>query len=254
MKNIRAMVLKRTDYRDADRIVTLFTREFGRISGIARFARSSRRRFGGALEPGSLVDVTLAMGPRRGTLYEMKNARVLRGVSGFVKSMKRLNAVMLALKLAMAFLQEEQAVQEKFDILNDYIAIVSGRDPRAIDALLFELKWISYCGFAPHLDSCIRCKKVFLSDGGVKSEGWTFSYPDGGVLCGSCVTGRGENILHENAVNGLRAAVHFDGAHVLDDEASAALAIIRNYIEHILGRSIYSNTVRMNRNKMGIRR
>lgn len=46
-----ALLLRASDYRDADRIVTLFTRELGKVSAIARAAKSSRRRFAGALEP-----------------------------------------------------------------------------------------------------------------------------------------------------------------------------------------------------------
>lgn len=46
-----ALVLRRTPYRDADLVVTLFTESMGQISAIARAARKSQRRFGGSLEP-----------------------------------------------------------------------------------------------------------------------------------------------------------------------------------------------------------
>jgi hypothetical protein len=56
-----AVVLGVMDYREADRIVTLFTLEHGKIKGVARGAKRSIRRFGGALEPFARLAVQLAL-------------------------------------------------------------------------------------------------------------------------------------------------------------------------------------------------
>jgi len=50
-----ALVLRKVEYGDADLILSLYTESRGRISAIARSARKSRKRFTGALDPGSLV-------------------------------------------------------------------------------------------------------------------------------------------------------------------------------------------------------
>jgi DNA repair protein RecO (recombination protein O) len=51
MKSSEALLLRKRPYGDADYVITLFTREFGKISAFARNAKSSRKRFGGRLEP-----------------------------------------------------------------------------------------------------------------------------------------------------------------------------------------------------------
>lgn len=58
-----ALVLRRTPYRDADLVVTLFTEELGQVSALARAARKSQRRFGGGLEPFHTLDAELDEAP-----------------------------------------------------------------------------------------------------------------------------------------------------------------------------------------------
>ena len=69
-----ALVLRLVDYRESDRIVTLFTQELGVLGAIARGARSSRRRFAGALEPYAIVRVELTQ--TRSELWTLEAARM----------------------------------------------------------------------------------------------------------------------------------------------------------------------------------
>jgi DNA repair protein RecO (recombination protein O) len=55
-----ALILRRTPYRDADLVVTLFTQGLGQVSALARAARKSQRRFGGSLEPFHTLSVQIA--------------------------------------------------------------------------------------------------------------------------------------------------------------------------------------------------
>jgi DNA repair protein RecO (recombination protein O) len=71
-----ALVLRRTPYGDADLIVTLFTRELGQVSALARSARKSQRRFGGNLEPLHTLELELdqAVGAE---LLRLRDARIV---------------------------------------------------------------------------------------------------------------------------------------------------------------------------------
>lgn len=70
-----ALVLRRTPYREADLIVTLFTESIGQTSALARAARKSQRRFGGGLEPFHTLDAELEETPGA-ELMTLTNVRV----------------------------------------------------------------------------------------------------------------------------------------------------------------------------------
>ena len=63
--NAEAIVLRTWPIREADQIVALFTREFGKVKGVAKAAAKSRRRFGGALEPMTHVRASFVEKPSR---------------------------------------------------------------------------------------------------------------------------------------------------------------------------------------------
>jgi DNA repair protein RecO (recombination protein O) len=60
-----AIVLRTWPFHEADLLVSVFTREHGKVKGVARHAMRSRRRFGGALEPGTHVRAAWAERPRQ---------------------------------------------------------------------------------------------------------------------------------------------------------------------------------------------
>ncbi|HEX5101745.1 MAG TPA: recombination protein O N-terminal domain-containing protein, partial [Polyangiaceae bacterium] len=64
VRTTHALLLKRVEYGEADLVLTLFTERFGRISALARAARKSTRRFGGALEPMHTLEVALEERPK----------------------------------------------------------------------------------------------------------------------------------------------------------------------------------------------
>lgn len=225
-----AIVLKKVAYGDSDWIVTLFSRDLGRLGGFAKSARVSKRRFGGALEPGTLVELKYV--EKRGAeLVRMEDAAVLRPVTGVMKSIEKINAMSRALELSLGFLQERQAAPEKFDVLNDYIAWLNQNDPRAWDTLVFEFRWLSLCGFRPSFSGCAVCGRAV--DGGGR---WSFDLDHGGVLCASCLgMGRARIDLTGKTLKGLRNLS--DGACGEDAECAAAAGrVLGRYVGHILGR------------------
>jgi len=234
-KRTHALILKRLAYGDSDWIVTMFSRDVGRMGGIAKFARSSRRRFGGALETGTLVDMKYV--ERNGAeLVRIDQADVLRPINGVLKSLARISAMTRALELALTFLQERQPSPEKFDMLEGYLSRLNLRDPGVWDILSFEFRWISHCGFMPKLSGCAHCERD-LSEGGR----FAFDFDQGGLLCEACSKmSRGKLFLTRGALDGFSKLSNgtSDGD---ENEAAAAGHILGRYVEHILGRPMKSH-------------
>lgn len=229
-----AIVLKRIAYGDADWIVTLFSRDIGRFSGLARSARKSRRRFAGAFEPGTLVNVSF-LESRGGGLARLTEATPVRPLNGVTKSLERIHALTQALEIALSFLQERQAAPEKFDLLSEFILTLSERDPEGWDVLTFKFKWISHSGFRPHLGSCALCRKK-RDDG----KGWSFDLENGGLICGSCAK-RSMVSVHLTG-RALRGLTELESGNLFSEEpvADDAERVINRYITHIIGKPLRS--------------
>ena len=58
----KVIILKRISYGESDHIVSFFSRQSGRLSGIAKSAKKSQRRFGSSLEPGTVAEISFQKG------------------------------------------------------------------------------------------------------------------------------------------------------------------------------------------------
>ena len=85
----RALVVRLADYGDTDRIVGLFTRSRGLVSAIAKSARVSTKRFGGALQSGQLLDVVF--GRSGGALERLESATIVDAHLGLLTDLAKLD-------------------------------------------------------------------------------------------------------------------------------------------------------------------
>jgi DNA repair protein RecO (recombination protein O) len=150
-----ALFLRATDYREADRIVTLFTRDAGKLSAVARGARGSRRRFAGSLEPYSVIRVELDEG--RGELATLKRAELTRPFVHLLGELDRMDAA----SAALALLREAHAPRvpdpDLFVASVQYLTVVDHEgDPQRSLLLSFALRVLSRMGVAPRLAECGR--------------------------------------------------------------------------------------------------
>ena len=231
MKRVsQSIVLRRVAYGDADWIVTFFTRDMGRLSGMAKSARLSQRRFGGALEPGSVVDMRYSM-PRSHGLARLEEAQVLVPMNGAMKTLERLGAVARSLALALAFLQEHEPNPGKFDLLRDRLTRLSASDPTPNDLAAYELRWLALCGYAPEISRCARC-----GDGADGGDGWSFDFARGGFCCYSCRPGPESVGLSIAAHKGFESLAK--GGETDEVSSEAAARVLARYIDHLLGRPL----------------
>jgi DNA repair protein RecO (recombination protein O) len=232
-RTTNAIILKKIAYGESDLIITFFGRDGGRMSGIAKSARVSQRRFGGALELGSLVDLRYV--PRRGTdLVRIEDTQVNVPTTGIMSSLERLGALSRALELALAFLPEHQAAPEKFDLLAGHIFNLSREDPVPASVIAFELKWLSLVGYGPALENCMKC-------GGEPKAGetWSFSLDQGGIFCPHCVRRDTRRIeINEGAVRNMRNLAMEEEADLGQAETRSIQRLLAAYVEHILGRPL----------------
>jgi DNA repair protein RecO (recombination protein O) len=143
----QALLLKRVDYSESDRIATLFTLGQGKLAVMAKGARSSRSRFGpGGLEPFRSFEATFEVDPRR-ELAVLKGVARGRSWPGLLADLDSLAAGWRILELVDAFKQPHQAEPALFElILQAFARLDRGYSPA--HRLWFEARLLELEGLA----------------------------------------------------------------------------------------------------------
>jgi len=150
-----AVLLRAVDYRDTDRILTLFTREHGILSAVARGAKGSKRRFQGVLEPYTLLHVELEHA--RSDLFTLKRAEVRTVLGGILADLDRMRAGAGALRLVRELCAPRMVEPALFLALVQYLTLVEHMGDQDRGALLvFSLRLLGLTGHRLGLTRCGR--------------------------------------------------------------------------------------------------
>lgn len=173
-----AVVLRTRKLAEADRIITLLTREHGVVRAVAKGVRRTSSKFGARLEPFTHVDLQLYEGRNLDTITQAVTRAPYGAAIG--ADYERYTAASVMLETA-----ERLVVEERQPALQQYLLLVGGLRAMAVgehrpgDILAsFLLRSLSVAGYAPSFDGCARC--------GVLAQPYFFHPAAGGVLCGDC--------------------------------------------------------------------
>ncbi|PLX78515.1 MAG: DNA repair protein RecO [Desulfuromonas sp.] len=174
-----AIILRHSDYGEADRIVSFLTAEHGHIKGFARSARSSRRRFGAALEPLAEVGMHWKVRPGR-ELVDLREADLINLHHGLRRDLPTLTLASYGCELAELLFGESGPAPELFALLQAFLNHLDVEGSSVEARLLFELRILELAGYVPHLQHCAACFGP-LPEGAVG-----FSAASNGSLCPAC--------------------------------------------------------------------
>jgi DNA repair protein RecO (recombination protein O) len=192
-----ALVLGTMDYRESDRIVTIFTLEHGKIKGIARGAKKSVRRFGASLELFARISAELVL---REGLSGIISADILTLFPAIRKDLAKIGLAGYACELADALLPEGMCNPRLFRLLNSYLEHLDSSPATPSDRRFFEMNFLNVLGYCPSLEQCARCA------GSLHETAWSRdAMAANGLLCASC--GRGGKQVSLETVTLLRSAL-----------------------------------------------
>lgn len=173
-----AVVLRTQKLGEADRIVTLLTRQHGRVRGVARGVRKTTSRIGARLEPFSHVDVQLYEGRSLDTVTQVESIQAHGAVLAVDYARWTSGQAMLETAERLTPEEREPSVQQFALLVSGLRALSSGaHDPSLIlDAYL--LRSLAVAGWSPSFSDCARC--------GEAGPHRAFSIASGGMVCPSC--------------------------------------------------------------------
>ena len=155
LKESEAIVLRTYPLREADLLVTLFTRAEGKIRGVARSAKKSKRRFGGALEPLTYVRAYYDDRERQ-ELTRLDSCEVLESPLANEVSYPRAVALGHVAELLDELLPDREANDAVFRLALSVLSMLRGPDIW-MPITYFELWMTRLVGFLPELSECMEC-------------------------------------------------------------------------------------------------
>jgi len=235
---VEAVVLRHSDWGEADRLLTLYTRERGKVRAIAKGARRIRSRKAGHLEPFTHVTLQLAKGR---DLLIITQAETVEAYLPIRESLDKTSQAAYLSELLDRFTYEDES--ENFNIfrlLTETLGRIENEDDPWLAIRFYELHLLDLLGYRPHLFECANCGEK------IQAVDQFFSPAAGGVLCPRC--GAGLPGAWRVPVETLKYLRHFQRsdytsakhAHPGLEVQNEVEVLLQRYVTYLLERSLNS--------------
>lgn len=180
-----AVVLKSMKYRETSRIVTLYSREFGKFPVIAKGARERNSRFGSSLNGMCRVSAVVYRKETR-ELQLLSQCDLIDSFRHISEDMERLAAGMAVVELMDVVTHAEEENAPLFRLLVQTLETINTVPKNVVNALYaFEVRLLDILGFRPNFRTCFHCGALINEDS-VGTSGAEVIAGRGGILCSQC--------------------------------------------------------------------
>jgi len=171
------VILKQTKLGEFDKIVTIYTPEFGKLKAVAKGACRPKSKLGGNVEPLTHSLMLLAKGRN---LDIVTQSQTINGFLALKSDLWRMACGLYILELIDSFTVEGGENRPSFDLLLDILNQLSEPDSNETVLRYFELHLLHHLGYRPQLRRCVNC------DSPLKPVVNFFNPSKGGLLCPPC--------------------------------------------------------------------
>jgi DNA repair protein RecO (recombination protein O) len=231
-----AIVIRTVEFSETSLVVTLFTREFGKIGALAKGARRLKGPFESALDLLALCRIVF-LHKSSDALDLLTEAKLLRRFRPAGHDLSGLYAGYYVAELLAELTDEDDPHPELFDLADETLAALAAVEPVGKRLMRFELCALRLLGHMPSLDACVDCGTPVAPAGRV-----AFGQLDGGVLCPACRGGKRQVVTISAGVLRAMAQLAEPAGHAwrrleIDARSLGELrGVLNHYFTHLLGR------------------
>jgi DNA repair protein RecO (recombination protein O) len=232
-----AIVLRQRRLGDADKILTLYTANFGKIDAVAKGVRKTRSRMAGHVEPLAQATFQIAKGK---TLDIVTQVETIESFQALRDDLELLSRGLYACELLDKFTETHEPNFELYRLLLDTLRRIVKRDEIEVAVRFYEMALLDAMGYRPELEECVTCRTRLAA----VTNYWTAA--GGGVVCASClIEETAVRPISANAVKVLRLLLHGRFSDVsrvtVSDELNAELErALLEYVRWVLERDVRS--------------
>ena len=175
----RGMVIRTVDYRDNDRILTLFTAESGRVDAKARNCRKATSPLLGCTQPFTYGEYQLFYHKNK---YIIDQGEVLESFYPLREDVEKYAAASLCASLCLEGIQAEERNEDIFSLLYQTLSFLTYGDSDPGDlCAAFLIRFLALSGFRPAITQCAICGRDLREDPVIRFLG-----DKGGAVCAAC--------------------------------------------------------------------
>lgn len=232
-----AIVLRRTDFGEADRMLTLYSREFGKIKVLAKGARKPQTRKTGHVDLFMRTNFLIARGRNIDLITQ---AELVEPYAALHDDLVRATYASYAVELLDRFTVEDDPDPRKYNLLADALGWFAASANFLLAARVYELRLLALAGYQPQLFHCVACGNP------IEEQDQFYSAELGGLICpADRAADRAARPISAAAVKVLRYLQSRPWATVhnlqLRRELHAELeAVMHYYLQYILERELKS--------------
>lgn len=182
---MKAIILKKNIFSEGSEIITLYTRDFGKVKAVARSVKSSRSKLAFALQ--SLFYSEIELSPRSGKTASLAPISGVKSIETFKRLREDNSRVFRALHATELILKSTADEQPNPDLFDEYLGYLRHLDEHPSEhkgcADIFTLKALGHVGYTVQFSKCLVCSKNLELNSNLH-----FSNRKGGLLCAECAS------------------------------------------------------------------
>ncbi len=186
----QGIILKKIRWSETSNVITLYSKDFGKLKLLAKGVQRPKSSFSGGLELFSLIDFVFYKREKK-NLYILSSSELVSPNPNLFSSVERYGVASTGIELLDRLLAGEERNEDIYRLLVDFLSEIQTTGEKNLKKLLwaYSLKLLSFLGYKPRFNECVVCGKKGRSLK-TTSSGFSFFSPEkGGIVCQSCARG-----------------------------------------------------------------
>lgn len=231
-----AIILRLIEFSETSLIVTMLTRDFGKITVLAKGARRKKSPFEAALDLLALCRIVF-LNKSSGAMGLLTEAKLERRFRAASKDLQRLYSGYYVAELLAKLTDESDPHRELFDLAErTIVSLDEGRHSTFLTLLRFEMRTLALLGHQPMLTRCVRCG----NEDSPSEKRTHFGLLDGGRLCDDCRPGRTNVIsLAKPSIELLKTMLNenenWETSNLESVNCGEVRQLMNRYVSHLIG-------------------
>ena len=232
---VEGIILNTNDFGNSNRVVTIFTKNFGKIEINAYGCRRARSPISGAIQMFNKIRAEIKKGAQVDSIVD---ADVVNFFPNLTADIERLSYAAIFFEIVNKMMLPKIVDDRVYNLIENSLPALNLKNPQ-VAALISIAQFLELSGFQLNFKNCVRCGKIILGDASLSLE-------DGGAICENCSHGAVKGFAYsENLRLTFEKMKNFDWnsenkINFSARQINSAQKILFRYVQIILGQELRS--------------